>query len=476
MIMPPITLFGHAFGEDFSLPLPIWMFMFAAVAALVLSFLIASFLYDSKQEEAKLYTIAHKTELFSFLGKLLGTLLLLLTIATGFFGSQFASLNISVTFFWVIFLVGFTYVTAILGNVWKFINPFRTLIELAEKTSHKAFTPRISYPAKLGYFPALLIYIAIIWLELLFDRFGTTPGNISLMLSGYVVLSLVGAYIIGKDIWFRYVDFFSVYFRLIAKLSPLAYRQGSIILRWPFSGLMDNDKKSFSLLLFILFMLSSTSFDGFTETKQYDSLRSSLPGFIFESPLLYGTILLILSPLILFFVYVAFMVVAKIVTRTKLSVLDLSYKFAYTLIPIAIGYNIAHYFTYLLINGQNIVKLASDPFNVGMDIFGTADFEPNITFLSPYTQWYIQVGAIIIGHIAAVYIAHKVALGIFTNRRQAIISQLPVMGLMILYTLLSLWIIAQPVFIAQEQIQVQRQEEFQRLEGIREPPKPMPPQ
>lgn len=476
MMLLPVNYFGHAFGEDFSLPLPLRMFIFASIAALVLSFILSGMLFDNKSTAAKTYAIKVPAQAFRNVARALSVLLLAVTIVAGFVGNQLPGTNFNFLFFWIIFLVGFTYVTVFFGNIWSFINPFKALVELSEKIIRRQSNGVFVYPRVLSYYPALLLFFLLIWLERLNGKFAATPLNLSLLLLIYALVSVVGSWLIGKAVWFRYVDYFSVFFRLIAKTAPLAYEQGRIVLRWPFSGFLEGSAHNFSILLFVLFMLASTSFDGFTETKQYDGLQALLPGFLSDSAVVYGTLLLLLFPFIFLGLYMAFMAIAKAVARSEHSVLDLCYAFAFSLIPIAIGYHVAHYLTYLVINGQNIIKMASDPFNVGWNIFGTADFVPNQALFTPYATWYIQVGAIIIGHVAAVYIAHKIAIRVFDNRKQAVVSQLPVMGLMILYTVFSLWIIAQPVYIAQEQVQVQRREEFDRIEGIREPPKPVPPQ
>ena len=118
--------------------------------------------------------------------------------------------------------------------------------------------------------------------------------------------------------------------------------------------------------------------------------------------------------------------------------------FAYSLLPIAIAYHVAHFFTLLVIQGQLIVPLASDPFGYGWDLFGTVDYRVNIGLIDARFAWFLGVSAIVVGHIVAVYIAHVIALRVFHNRKEAIRSQYPMLGLMVIYTVVSLWILAQP--------------------------------
>jgi hypothetical protein len=119
--------------------------------------------------------------------------------------------------------------------------------------------------------------------------------------------------------------------------------------------------------------------------------------------------------------------------------------FVFSLVPIAIAYHLAHYFTYLLIQGQRVIPLLSDPFAFGWDLFGTAAWVPDIGIVGARFAWYTAVIAIVCGHIAAVYVAHVIALRTFQDRHRALRSQYPMLALMVGYTMVSLWIIAQPI-------------------------------
>jgi hypothetical protein len=134
----------------------------------------------------------------------------------------------------------------------------------------------------------------------------------------------------------------------------------------------------------------------------------------------------------------------KLLTQAQSPTLVLAQKFAFSIVPIAVVYNTAHYYTLLLTQGQAVVTLASDPFGLGWNIFGTAGFVPNVSIIRADLIWYSQVFLIVLGHVAAVYLAHSTALKIFKKPRLAIISQLPMLVLMVSYTLIGLWILSQP--------------------------------
>lgn len=476
MNVVPLALFGHAFGENFSLPLPVWMFIFGGVSAVLLSFVLVSILYDARATEGAKHLKQINSRAFTVvgaIGKRFGLFVFAVTVAAGFLGSPYATENFNVTLFWVIFFIGSTYATAVLGNIWKVINPFLSVVELIEHISRKQFNGSRPYPKRLGYYPALVIYFVVICIELLFDNVGIVPASLSAFLAYYALITVMGCVVFGKTAWFRYVDFFSVYFKLISKLSPFAYRKRKLVLRAPFSGLLEERPEHTSLVLFVIFMLASTTFDGFTETKQYIQAADSLSSPVVEQ--LFGVAFLLGITLLLYGLYVAFMALAKTTVRTNLSVRQLCRAFAFTLIPIAVGYNVAHYLSYLVTTGQYSIAQISDPFNMGWNVFGTADYQINPTPLTPYATWYLQVGAIVIGHVVAVYLAHKVALEMHQKRLQVTVGQIPVIALMLVYTTISLWIIAQPIYLAAEQREAIRQQEAKIFRSLREPSIPLPP-
>ena len=112
---------------------------------------------------------------------------------------------------------------------------------------------------------------------------------------------------------------------------------------------------------------------------------------------------------------------------------------------LAIAYHLAHYLSYLLITGQYFIPRVSDPFGYGWDLFGTADYKIDIGQLSARVAWYLAVTFVVLGHVFAVYVAHVVARRTFGGGRAALLSQVPMVVLMVLYTMVSLWILAQPM-------------------------------
>jgi len=119
--------------------------------------------------------------------------------------------------------------------------------------------------------------------------------------------------------------------------------------------------------------------------------------------------------------------------------------FAFTLIPIALGYHLAHYLVFFLVQGQYIVPLLSDPFGYGWNLLGTARYRPNIAIVGARFAWYTAIAAVLLGHIAAVYLAHLQAMQTFATHKLALASQIPLTALMVVYTFVSLSILAEPI-------------------------------
>jgi len=139
------------------------------------------------------------------------------------------------------------------------------------------------------------------------------------------------------------------------------------------------------------------------------------------------------------------MFVIHIAIGRTINIIELAKIFILSLVPISIGYHLAHYSAFLLIQGQMLISLISDPAGLGWNIFNTADYKINIGIVDARFAWYASIIFIVIGHISAAYLSHVAATQKFKEYRTVLLSQYPMMVLMILYTMLSLWMIAQPI-------------------------------
>ncbi len=443
----PNATSAHAFGQLYNLPIPFWMYLYGGAAAIVVSFLIIGFFFNNninptnypKRDISKNLFVrflnARKTVA---LLKVLSVFLLFLTIISGFIGTNRSTANFNMTFFWIIFVLGLMYFTALFGNVWAILNPLKIIADKAETLWPKLIKGNTKYPEKLGYYPALLLYFIFIWIELFF---GTTPFSLSFLILYYFVFNIYGVLVFGKKDWFKYGEFFSVLLRLIGKIALFENDKGVVYARPPFVGLLKGKAEQLSLLFFIIFMLSSTAFDGFHNTQIFYDL---IPVNV-NSYLLSQTIGLAFSLVFFLLIYLILMFLAKLITKSAIPLRNLALQFSFSLIPIALVYNIAHYYTLLLTQGQTIIRLISDPFGFGWDLFHSAGYEINYAVIDMNFIWHSQIAFILVGHIAAVYIAHIIALRTFPTHKKALLSQIPMLILMVVYTMIGLWILAQQV-------------------------------
>jgi hypothetical protein len=469
VLLPPGAA-AHSFGQVYTLPVPLWLYAWGAAAALVASFVVVG-LFATGQPRPALAgdTGRYPYRLPGALLRVLQALSLLALVAcivTGLWGNPNPYANFNMTFFWIVFVLGFAYLTALVGDLYALINPWRLLARLLGRLWPGFEAGRLRYPARLGYAPALLLYMAFIWVEL-FGR--TQPYTLALLLCGYTALNLLAVRLVGAGAWFRYGEFFGVFLRLIARMAPVAFahehggRPGPAFgLRWPLAGLLGAPFAHLSLLLFLLFMLSSTAFDGLHESQAWFRLYWTqlypqlLVDWVGSNPLqayprlreLYAywqTGWLLLSPFMYLLAYLAAVGLMAWITGRGWHLRELALRFAPTLLPIALVYHVTHYYTLIQTQGVKIIALASDPFGRGQDWWGTAHWFrghiiPDITVV-----WHVQVGLIVLGHIASVYLAHLEALRCFGDRRLAVLSQLPMLVLMVAFTTAGLWILAQPI-------------------------------
>jgi len=464
---------AHSMGVVYNLPIPFWMYAFAASAALILSFLIVGYFVTAQGAARNFRTIEVGVPHIAAGGvtlrasRALSVAALLLTILAGIFGPANPFANFAMTFFWVIFVLGFNYLTALIGDVYALINPWRAICDWIEQRHPGAFRPRRRYPPRLGYYPALALYMGFIWLELFAQA---PPRGLGTILLAYSVINIGCAALFGRDVWFRYGELFSVFLRLIGKIAPFEYRldqpagtPGRLRLRQPFIGLLQEPADHFSLLLFVLFMLSSTAFDGVHETRPwvlvfwkgiYPALTaiSTKPYLFFVDIYYYWQwAMLFVSPFVYLAIYLLFVWLMKIFTASQRTVHDLALQFAFTLIPIAFVYNITHYYTLLVAQGPAIITMISDPFGLGWNLFGTARWYFSPIILLADGVWHTQVGLILFGHIVSVYLAHVQALELFPRGRQGVWSQLPMLVLMVLLTTIGLRILSLPIAAGQVQ-------------------------
>jgi hypothetical protein len=456
---------AHGFGQRYDLPIPLSFYLVGAAAAVVVSFIIVG-LFVREVPRARPYPrldlmaaplgrwIASPSLVLAV--KLLALAGFIITIVAGFRGDQNPYRNIAPTMVWTIAWVGLAYVSAFIGNHWAVINPWRTIFESIETiyrgiTRQPELSLRLRYPEALGVWPAFLLLLAFSWIELVYPN-PAVPRTIAWLALAYSILTFTGTFLFGRERWLERGEVFTLVFGTFARFAPIEIRTGPDRQMWlrPFgAGLIEGGAASISMMAFVLLLLATVLYDGAVSTPEWGKLEGAIAAHVFAlgdfKLVAIRTTGLLAFWLVFCGAYVGVSAIMSAVTERRLAPLVIARSFAFTLVPIAIGYHFAHYFTFLLIQGQYIIPLASDPFGFGWNLFGTAGYRVDIAIVDARFAWSIAVTAILIGHIAAVYLAHVKAMQVLDTRRIALRSQVPLTALMVIYTFVSLSILAEPI-------------------------------
>jgi len=402
---------AHSFYDRYDLPIPLSFFLWGAALVVALTF-------------ALVLVLPSKISLFAGIIKILAFALFVLTIAAALFGTANPLMNLAPSLIWVTWWVGLSLLIAACGNVWPWLDPWRTLWDGLAKLGLKPLER--SWPDAWGMYPAVLCLLAWSWLEVVFP-IAVVPRDLGILALVWTSISLAGMWMFSPDIWRTRADFVAIYFNLIAKIGLQATSSR------PRASAIS---KTRGYVSFILAMLSTVLFDGLHGHPGWlsleDAVLGALPSWLAGLPYFSGTFGLLA-------VWLIFMASYQLTTRSYAK------DFAPSLIPIAVAYLVAHNFSNLVVQGQNVIFLLSDPLGSGWNLFGTADFKPNSDMINAKFTWYLAVSSIVLGHILAVVISHRAALRLSANSRQAAWLCLPHTVLMIAYTLLSLLIIAEPL-------------------------------
>ena len=389
--------------------------------------------------------------------KLCSLVLFVVAVAAGFFGNPNPYQNIAPTLVWVIGWVGIAYVSAFVGSLWLLLNPWRTVFNAAE-SGYRFFRPNrelslgLGYPQGLGVWPALALLFAFSWLELVYPS-PALPLHMAWFASAYSLLTWIGMFVFGGETWLRNAELFTVVFGVFARFAPTEARLrdgalNGLALRPYAAGLIDSRPASSSMTALVLLILATVLYDGALATPEWNELELRLAAFLagFGDS---ASIAIRTFGLGAFWVLLAgaFLAICAIMSAVapQRSAWELARSFAMALVPIAIAYHLAHYLVYLLVQGQYIVPLLSDPFGYGWNLFGTAGHRVDIGIVDARFAWYTAVVAILVGHVVAVFLAHRRALQLFDTRHIALRSQVPLTALMVAYTFLSLTILAEPI-------------------------------
>lgn len=457
-LMLPALALAHGFGQRIDLPVPLYLYLFGGGAIVALSFILLGLLPGRFSEalhhyprldlsRQKWFQIA-SSPLVLLPIRLLFVAILIISVWSGLFGDQNPAFNSLPTVVWILFAIGVAFFSALIGNIWSVINPFTSLYEFGEYLLRKAGVSwtSVPMPAIWGVWPAIVLFFAFRWIENV-SLVSSDPWILAVFVLTYAFITFVCMGMFGKEDWLKRGDPFSVFFAFLSRFSITEVREDgaarNVYLRPPAVGLLSQSATT-SQMLFVLLMLSSVAADSVLTTPLFQNLFSVLLGiglpwfFVGTMGLLglYGAFCA---------VYYGFSLLTKNFSDDSSSLREVAKRFIFSLLPISIAYEFAHYMSILVIDGQRTLYLISDPLGRGWNLFGTAGYEISYTALNLKVLWNIQVALIVIGHVIAVVIAHAIARRFFGDDRKTLISQYPMLLLMIFYSCLSLWIMAQPI-------------------------------
>jgi hypothetical protein len=432
-----VLVFAHGIVGRADLPIPEALFVAAAAAVLVVSFAVLAATWSEPRlqrwPELRLFIVPAADVALG----LLGVLVFGVTAYAGLAGTQNERDNIAPWMVYIAFWVAVPCASLLLGDVWRLLSPWRAIGRaagwVAGRLGGAELPAPLTYPERLGRWPAAGGVIGFGICELCWAT-AREPAPLAVLMLAYAVAMLVGMSLYGVEAWTRNADSFGVYFGLFAALAPLARRAGVLVARPPVVGAALIDGRVAGTAAVLLAGIGVTAFDGASEGPLFNDVLPRLQDFYGglglgpEQALELGFTTGLLAS-------VAVVSLIWVLARPRREL-------AHSLAPILAAYVVAHYFSLLAYNGQDLVRLASAPLGNGSDLLVGAGAGIDYGVVSATAIWYVQVGALVLGHVAALVLAHDRALVLHGSQREAIRSQIVMLILMVCFTCLGLWLLS----------------------------------
>ncbi|NIK61857.1 hypothetical protein [Kribbella shirazensis] len=420
----------HGIGGRGDLPVPLWLAVYSAGAAVAVSFFALAAFWSRPRFEG---TAGRPLEVLTrivdhpaarVVATLVGLAALALLLGAAWFGDPDPSRNPAPTWLYVWIWVGIIPLSLLCGPIWRLANPLRTIAGLVRRTSYRQL------PAGIAYWPAVAGLAAFLWLELVYPD-GSQPRVVAIAVTVYAVVNVAAGIVYGPS-WFTIGDTFEVYAEVLGRLAPIGRgAHGRIELRNPLAGLATMPQQPGVVALLCL-LLGSTAFDGASRWSAWTRLTADLSR---PEHLLVSTLGLVVAVALVtgLFLLAARTTGAARIRPGALGAAGLPGAFVHSLVPIAIGYAVAHYFSFAMFQGQEGWLLATDPFGRGWDLFGTSGERIDYAFVGTGLIAAVQIGAIVLGHVLGVVSAHDRAADLF-RRRQLRRAQYPMLAAMVAFT------------------------------------------
>jgi hypothetical protein len=446
----PAAASAHGISGKAALPVPAWLFAWAAAAVLVFSFVLLSTMWAAPrlQQVRERRLLAWPPALSAPAGAV-GLALFALVVYAGYDGAPYYTANLDPTFIYVVFWVAVPLSTVLLGDWFRAFSPWRAFARAlrwaAARTGLRHRAP-FTYPAWLGRWPVVVGLLCFGWLELVYHDHDN-PSTLASLSLAYFALMLVGMALFGIEAWSEKGDAFGGYFSLLSRLSLFDVRDRALWLRRPLSGVPALSAEAGTVAL-VLVVIGITTFDGASNGVVWNNLQPHVQSLFSElglgdtpaDELADSLGMLLAITIVVCFYRIGVLGMATVSTRYDAP--QLSRLFAHTLVPIGFAYVLAHYFSLLVWQGQAIGYLASNPLGHGSDYFGTAGWHIDYGFIGSTGIWYVQVVALVVGHVCGLALAHDRALAAYRAPRLAVRSQYWMLVVMVGFTSLGLWLLS----------------------------------
>jgi hypothetical protein len=440
---------AHGIESRADLPIPAWMFAWAAAVVLLLSFAALATMWKRPllQDPEQGRPVAPLGVWADVVLGVVGLATWAVCVYAGFAGTQIAGESFTTNIVFVIMWVGFPIASLLFGDVFRLLSPWRAVARavafLAARFTKGDLPAPLPYPKRLGFWPVVLGILGFAWLELV-DPSGNDPTLLAILAIAYMAVMLIGMSVYGIEAWSRNADPLGVYFGLFARLSPWARRQWRLILRRPGVGVAELDRHA-GVIALLCVAIGTTTFDGLTSGQLWANTQPHLISLGQDLGLAYTratefayTIGIVACVAFIALVYEVGIAGMRRIRGADVDPSTLGRRFVGSLTPIALAYVVAHYISLLAFQGQSFFDLVGNPLGRGADPV-TIDY----SILSANSIWYIQVVALVAGHVAGLALAHDRALAIYRDPRAATRSQTWMLGVMVAFTCLGLWLLSE---------------------------------
>jgi hypothetical protein len=454
---------AHALVARKDLPIPAWLFAWGASIVLIVSFFALSAAWRKPRFEDERWrplggglSRALLSLPVQILCGAIGVLLLGLSIYAGLHGTEAPDRNFALTFLFVTAWLGFPLFSVIFGDVFRPLNPWRAIGRVvggafravaAQPPAH----PR--YPRRLGRWPAAVGLLTFVWLEVVYGvnggvAVGLSPNAAGLAALIYTLYTLAMMAVFGVEEWCRNGEVFSVYFGMFSQLGTFGVKDGRLGRRLPLSAATRWATVPGSAAV-VIASIASTSFDGAQEGAFKGGILRVFEWLV-EAGFTRTTSLRLTDTIFMLLCFAGVGLVYLVGVRGMSTVRGappfskLRSGFAHTLIPIAFAYLVAHYFSLFVFQEQaQFTYLLSDPLGThGTDLFGTASGTIDFKVLSANAIWYVQVAALVTGHVTGLVLAHDRATAYWGDYRQAARSQYWMLAVMVAFTCFGLYLLS----------------------------------